>query len=116
MLQQRIIRSLSSTAAPYPPGTNNNRVPKSLYRQLLAWCNQYAQVPFNPIPPMSLTPPQVNASALKRLKDFRTFIEINNITARIPRRRMAKMMRTNDAQHCLENIIIRLILQCTMIE
>jgi hypothetical protein len=30
---------------------------------------------------MSLTPPQVNASALKRLKDFRTFIEINNITA-----------------------------------
>jgi len=81
MLQQRIIRSLSSTSAPYPPGTNNNRVPKSLYRQLLAWCNQYEHVPFNPIPPMTLTPPQVNTSALKRLKDFRTFIEINNITA-----------------------------------
>lgn len=82
MLQQRIIRSLSSTSAPYSPGNNNiNRVSKSLYRQLLAWCNQYEHVPFNPIPPMTLTPPQVNTSALKRLKDVRTFLEIHNITA-----------------------------------
>jgi hypothetical protein len=37
-------------------------------------------VPFK-IPPISLTPPQVNTAALKRLKDFRTFIKINNISA-----------------------------------
>ena len=80
MLQQRIIRSLSSTSGPYNPPGNNNRVSKSLYRQLLAWCNKYDNVPFK-IPPISLTPPQVNTYALKRLKDFRTFIKINNISA-----------------------------------
>ena len=58
---------------------NNNRVPKILYRQLLVWCRRYNDVPFNPLPPVTLSPPQVNSLALKRLKDMRTFLHTNEV-------------------------------------
>lgn len=63
-------RSLSSTVS-----NPRNRVPTSLYRQLLVWCRRYKDVPFNPLPPVTLLPPQVNPLALKRLLDFRSFIK-----------------------------------------
>jgi hypothetical protein len=62
-------RSFSSTSNP------RNRVPTTLYRQLLVWCRRYKDVPFNPLPPVTLLPPQVNRLALKRLLDFRSFIK-----------------------------------------
>jgi len=63
-------RSLSSTVS-----NPRNRVPTSLYRQLLVWCRRYKDVPFNPLPPVTLLPPQVSPLALKRLLDFRSFIK-----------------------------------------
>lgn len=36
-------------------------------------------MPFNPLPPTTLSPPQVNRLALKRLKDMRTFLNVNEI-------------------------------------
>ena len=62
-------RSLSSTVS-----NPRNRVPTTLYRQLLVWCRRYKDVPFNPLPPVTLMPPQVNPSALKRLLEFRSFL------------------------------------------
>ncbi|KAL9190868.1 hypothetical protein ACHAXT_000574 [Thalassiosira profunda] len=59
--------------------THSNRVPKTLYRQLLSWCRKYDDVPFNPLPPVTLQPPQVNPVALKRLKGMRTFLNANEI-------------------------------------
>lgn len=56
-----------------------NRVPRTLYRQLLAWCRQYQDVPFDGVPPLTLTPPQVNARALRRLRSMRTFLDNNHI-------------------------------------
>ncbi|KAL7541792.1 hypothetical protein ACHAXR_011210 [Thalassiosira sp. AJA248-18] len=59
---------------------DKNRVPRTLYRQLLSWCRRYDSTPFNPLPPMTLTPPTVNSLSLKRLKEMRTFLEANEIT------------------------------------
>ena len=81
-----VSRSLFSTQTPNNVNvdvskqtTNNNRVPKTLYRQLLVWCRRYNDVPFNPLPPVTLSPPQVNSLALKRLKDMRTFLHTNEV-------------------------------------
>ena len=78
--------SFSSSASDGGDGsqlkTNNNqhnRVPKTLYRQLLSWCRQYDDVPFSPLPPVTLTPPQVNSNALKHLLDMRTFLIANEV-------------------------------------
>jgi len=74
------VRSFSTHTANDDVGTNkqlpnNNRVPITLYRQLLAWSRRYRDVPFtNPIPPVTLQGPQVNPVALKRLNDMRTFL------------------------------------------
>eukprot|EP00579_Thalassiosira_antarctica_P017444 CAMPEP_0201945142 /NCGR_PEP_ID=MMETSP0903-20130614/53745_1 /ASSEMBLY_ACC=CAM_ASM_000552 /TAXON_ID=420261 /ORGANISM="Thalassiosira antarctica, Strain CCMP982" /LENGTH=801 /DNA_ID=CAMNT_0048488201 /DNA_START=85 /DNA_END=2487 /DNA_ORIENTATION=+ len=58
-----------------------NRVPKTLYRQLLSWCRRYDDIPFNnPLPPVTLSPPQVNPMALKRLKEMRSFLVSNKIS------------------------------------
>ncbi|KAL7519912.1 hypothetical protein ACHAWX_004666 [Stephanocyclus meneghinianus] len=56
-----------------------NRVPRTLYRQLLSWCRRYQDVPFDGVPPLTLTPPQVNPVALRRLKSMRTFLDSNDI-------------------------------------
>eukprot|EP00804_Cyclotella_cryptica_P027490 CCRYP_007465-RB/>CCRYP_007465-RB protein AED:0.01 eAED:0.01 QI:1883/1/1/1/1/1/3/591/596 len=56
-----------------------NRVPRTLYRQLLSWCRRYQDVPFDGVPPLTLTPPQVNSLALRRLKSMRTFLDSNGI-------------------------------------
>lgn len=83
-----VSRSLFSTQTPTPNNVNvdvskqtinNNRVPKTLYRQLLVWCRRYNDVPFDPLPPVTLSPPQVNSLALKRLKDMRTFLHTNEV-------------------------------------
>lgn len=58
--------------------SNKNRVPKTLYRQLLSWCRKNDNIPFSPLPPLTLSPPQVNSHALKRLMDMRTFLNIND--------------------------------------
>lgn len=55
-------------------GSNSNRVPVTLYRQLLLWCRQYDGIPFNPLPPATLAPPQVNLAALRRLGRMRSFL------------------------------------------
>lgn len=56
-----------------------NRVPRTLYRQLLSWCRQYKDVPFDGVPPLTLTPPQVNSRALQRLRSMRSFLDSNQI-------------------------------------
>ena len=55
-------------------GSNSNRVPVTLYRQLLLWCRQYDGIPFNPLPPATLAPPRVNLTALRRLGRMRSFL------------------------------------------
>ena len=56
-----------------------SRVPRTLYRQLLSWCRHYEHVPFDGIPPITLSPPQVNSRALHRLRGMRTFLDNNHI-------------------------------------
>lgn len=56
-----------------------SRVPRTLYRQLLSWCRQYKDVPFDGVPPLTLSPPEVNARALLRLRSMRAFLDANNI-------------------------------------
>ena len=56
-----------------------SRVPRTLYRQLLSWCRNYEHVPFDGIPPITLSPPQVNPRALHRLRGMRTFLDNNHI-------------------------------------
>ena len=56
-----------------------NRVARTLYRQLLSWCREYQNVPFDGVPPLTLTPPQVNSRSLKRLHRMRTFLDSNHI-------------------------------------
>ena len=78
ILSQKVINRSTSTVQP-----DNNRVPTTLYRQILHWCRRYRDVPFSPLPPVTLSPPyQVNSVALKRLKDMRAFllnVDTNNI-------------------------------------
>ena len=78
ILSQKVINRSISTVQP-----NNNRVPTTLYRQILHWCRRYRNVPFSPLPPVTLSPPhQVNSAALKRLKDMRALllnVDTNNI-------------------------------------
>ena len=84
VIQQRVCcysrsdSKLFSTKTNAPiDSSNRNRVPKTLYRQLLSWCRRYADIPFNPLPPLTLAPPQVNPVALKRLKEMRVFLDNN---------------------------------------
>lgn len=50
-----------------------------LYRQLLGWCRKYQEVPFNPLPPVTLEPPLVSASSLRRLCQMRAILSNNKI-------------------------------------
>mmetsp|Transcript_29739 Transcript_29739/g.67156 ORF Transcript_29739/g.67156 Transcript_29739/m.67156 type:complete len:730 (+) Transcript_29739:142-2331(+) len=59
--------------------TAKNRVPVMLYRQLLGWCRKYQEVPFNPLPPVTLEPPLVSASSLRRLCQMRAILSNNKI-------------------------------------
>ena len=58
---------------------SQSRVIRTLYRQLLSWCRRYEDVPFDGIPPLTLTPPQINSRALQRLRKMRTFLDDNRI-------------------------------------
>jgi hypothetical protein len=72
--------SAAAASSSQHPSNNNNRVPITLYRQLLAWCRQYNDVPFDhPLPPLTIAPPQVNFKALKRLQEMRAFLSVNEI-------------------------------------
>lgn len=51
----------------------------TLYRQLLKWCRKYQEVPFNPLPPVTLEPPLVSANSLRRLRQMRVFLSNNEI-------------------------------------
>jgi len=68
----------STSDATTSSSTTRNRVPKALYRQLLCWCRRNEGVPFNPLPPLTLAPPQVNPVALGRLKEMRSFLDRNS--------------------------------------
>eukprot|EP00571_Detonula_confervacea_P007230 CAMPEP_0172329892 /NCGR_PEP_ID=MMETSP1058-20130122/61118_1 /TAXON_ID=83371 /ORGANISM="Detonula confervacea, Strain CCMP 353" /LENGTH=788 /DNA_ID=CAMNT_0013047085 /DNA_START=10 /DNA_END=2373 /DNA_ORIENTATION=+ len=78
-LQVNAFSSQSNVVGAGKKNDQANRVPKTLYRQLLSWCRRYDNVPFNPLPPVTLSPPQVDPIALKRLKEMRAFLAANEI-------------------------------------
>lgn len=77
-LQQQSKKYLCHNFSTADASSSRNRVPKSLYRQLLCWCRRNDGVPFNTLPPLTLAPPQVNPVALQHLKEMRSFLDRNS--------------------------------------
>lgn len=69
--QSSLYEGASRPAVP----SHSNRVPKTLYRQLLKWCRDYKDIPFNPMPPVTLSPPLVSPLALKQLRGMRALLD-----------------------------------------
>mmetsp|Transcript_26462 Transcript_26462/g.56254 ORF Transcript_26462/g.56254 Transcript_26462/m.56254 type:complete len:825 (-) Transcript_26462:503-2977(-) len=67
--------SLNEGASRPTVPSHSNRVPKTLYRQLLKWCRDYKDIPFDPMPPVTLSPPLVSPLALKRLRGMRALLD-----------------------------------------
>ena len=38
---------------------------KTLYRQILRWSRTFQNIPFDPMPPLTLMPPRIDATALQ---------------------------------------------------
>jgi len=43
------------------------KISRVIYRQLLRWCDRTGTIPFDPIPPVTLSPPLVNKALLQQL-------------------------------------------------
>mmetsp|Transcript_324 Transcript_324/g.521 ORF Transcript_324/g.521 Transcript_324/m.521 type:complete len:521 (+) Transcript_324:85-1647(+) len=56
------------------------RLGKTLYRQIIRWCDRTGQVPFDPIPPVTLIPPLVNQTVLQQVANEWTFRRIESST------------------------------------
>ena len=70
-------QSSSASSSPSSGSSQGNRVPITLYRQLLGWCRAHKDVPFE-MPPLTLAPPLVSPSALKHLKGMRALLNASD--------------------------------------
>ena len=69
-------------------------ISKTLYKQIIKWTKETGDVPFDPIPPLTLAPPMVDKSALEHL----SFLQNNNSTTSSKTQndeRLIKLLPTN---------------------